>query len=180
MTDDNFHFAVVHTQGWLRQTDPKVIDAIDQLLDDLTDGQVANRLNLEGMRTGEGLEFTGNLVARIRRAYAIRPRYDRLRARGLLTQTELARELGVARVTVRTWHNHGLLKAHPYNDKNECLYDRPGEDRPIKQMGVKLKDRSQDLDVVSERTEKVQHEASSFKFGLRGGNRWPMADNPAD
>ncbi len=147
-------------RAWqLRQTDPQVIDAIDHLLNEFTESQIAERLNQQGMRTGEGLEFTGRLVSRIRRVYGIRPRRDRLRERGLMTATEVAEELGVARATVRHWRDHGLLKGHAYNDKNECLYERPGTDRPIKQPGVKLKDRERIAAITPNRTDEVQHEA---------------------
>jgi len=49
----------------------------------------------------------------------------------------MAAELGVTRQTVRIWHAHGLLKAYPYNDKGERLYELPPEDqRPKKQQGL--------------------------------------------
>ena len=72
---------------------------------------------------------------------ALKSRYDRLRNRGFLTQEEMAEKLGITPGTVRTWARHGLLCAHPYTDRGQCLYEPPGEHSPRKMQGHKLADR---------------------------------------
>lgn len=143
----------------LRQTSPQVIEAIDRLLDEFTEKQIADQLNQQGLRSGTGSTFCGRLVGQIRRAHRITSRYDRLRNKGLLTQKEIAAELGVHPCTVRTWRNRGLLVAHAYNDKNECLYERPNNNRPIKHHGIKLDDPRRFTNVPSKCADEVHHEA---------------------
>ena len=143
----------------LRQTSPQVVAQIDVLLDDHTEGQIASILNERGHLSGEGKSFDARLVQRLRRDYSLKTRYERLRAAGMLTLTEIADQLGLATQTVKIWRNHGLLRAHPYNDKNECLYEDPGEDPPAKRQGIKLSKRQRFTQVTSNRAKEVQCEA---------------------
>lgn len=146
--------------GWeLRQTSPQIIEAIDRLLDEFTEGQIADQFNQQGLHSGMGSSFCGRLVGQIRRAHRITTRYHRLRSAGMLTQDEIAQELGIHPSTVRKWQSRGLLAAHAYNDKNECLYEPPGSLRPIKHHGIKLSDPRRFLSIAPERTDEVQHEA---------------------
>jgi nucleotide-binding universal stress UspA family protein len=110
----------------LRQTSKEVVALIDKLLDAHTDGEIARILNERGLDSGEGKAFHHHIVARVRRAYELKPRHDRLRDAGMLTLAEIALQLGVATPTVKTWRNHGLLRAHAYNDKGgELIWARP-------------------------------------------------------
>lgn len=115
-----------------RQTSPDVVAAIDRLLDDHTDGEIAKLLNERGMTSGAGKRFQRLIIARIRHEYDLKDRYARLRARGLLDQREIGRKLHVDPATIKVWRRAGLLRAHRYNDKGECLYERPGTDAPVK------------------------------------------------
>ncbi len=143
----------------LRQTSKQVVAEIDTLLDDYTEAEIASILNDRGHLSGEGKRFHAGIVRRLRRDYDIKKRYDRLREGGMLTLEEMADLLGVATHTVKTWRNHGLLRAHAYNDKNECLYEHPGDDPPVKMQGRKLSKRRRRLDVEPNPTEEVQCEA---------------------
>lgn len=142
-----------------RQTSPAVIAVIDRLLDNCTDGEIATRLNTDGYVSGVGRLFYGVLVARLRHDYHLRSRYDRLRDRGLLTLEETARALDIDPGTVKNWAHAGLLRAHPYNDKHESLYEDPGAARPIKMQGCKLSDPRRRPAVVSHTSVEVQCEA---------------------
>jgi hypothetical protein len=104
-----------------RVTPPRVIDEIDHLLDDHTVAQIADILNARGMTPGAGASFHPQLVARLARTYHLKPRYDRLRERGMLTQQEMADTLQVTPHTVKIWLRRGLLRGHAYSDKNESL-----------------------------------------------------------
>lgn len=117
---------------YARRTSQAVVREIDRLLDDHSDGEIAILLNQQGLRSGEGKPFHRLLVANIRRDYGLRDRFTRLRARGMLTQEEMATRLGVCTATVKKWRRGGLLPAHRYDDKGECLYEPPGERPPIK------------------------------------------------
>ncbi len=143
----------------IRQTSAEVVAEIDALLDDHTDGQIADILNERGLLSGEGLAFHTIMVQRIRRTYGLRARYDRLREAGMLTLTETAEILGVSTGTVKNWRDQGLLLAHAFNDKNECLYEHPGDDPPVKHQGRKLSKRRRFPEVVPNSTEEVQYEA---------------------
>ena len=138
-------------------TDGEVITEIDRLLNDHTIGQIAPLLNEQGLRSGTGIAFTGKIVARLCRTYQLTSRYDRLRDAGKLTLTEIAEQLQVSKNTVNTWRRHGLLRGHPYNDKNECLFDPPDQAAPVKSQGRKLSERRRFPEVVSNRTNEVQH-----------------------
>jgi DNA invertase Pin-like site-specific DNA recombinase len=122
----------------LRQTSPQVVVEIDALLDDYTEAEIARILNDRGRVSGEGKQFHAGIVQRLRRDYNMKKRYDRLRDAGMLSLQEMADLLGVATVTVKNWRNHDLLRAHAYNDKNECLYEHPGNEPPAKSQGRKL------------------------------------------
>lgn len=115
-----------------RATSPEVVATIDRLLDDHTVGEIATLLNERGMTSGSGQPFRRNIVTKIRHEYDLKDRYTRLRARGLLDRYEIAKKLRVHAATINIWRRAGLLHAHRYNDKGECLFERPGPDAPVK------------------------------------------------
>ena len=143
----------------MRQTPQQIVAKIDALLDSHTDGQIASILNDRGHISGCGKPFNRAMVQKIRRKYNLQNRYQRLRQSGLLTLHEIAEELHVHEQTIKTWRDHGLLLAVPFNDKNECLYPNPGENAPVKQQGTKLSERRLPPEVLPNRTEEVQCEA---------------------
>jgi DNA invertase Pin-like site-specific DNA recombinase len=143
----------------LRQTPVEVVAEIDALLEHHTEGEIADILNQRGLVSGEGKPFQACMVRRLRRDYRLKTRYDRLRGAGLLTLTEIARQLGVSPRTVKIWRDHCLLRAHVHNDKNERLYEHPGDDPPVKSQGQKLSRRRRFPEVAPNRTKEVQCEA---------------------
>jgi DNA invertase Pin-like site-specific DNA recombinase len=142
----------------LRITPAETIAEIDRLLNHHTEGQIAVMLNQRGLRSGEGKPFHGRLVARIRRTHGLKPRYDRLREAGMYTVNEMATVLQTCTDTVKQWGHHGLLRRHLYSDKNECLYEAPGNAPPTKCQGTKLSDRSRFPAVTPIRSQEVQCE----------------------
>ena len=138
---------------------PEVIAEIDRLLDQHTEGQIAVILNERGLRTTDGKPFHCRIVARIRRAYRLKTRYDRLRAAGMLTLAEMAKLLGTTIGTVKQWGRHGLLLRHIYSDKSEFLYAHPGDNPPTKSQGSKLSQRRLFSALNPIRSQEVQCEA---------------------
>ena len=79
----------------------------------------------------------------------------------MLTAAEMAKLLGVSKSRVAIWGARGLLHAQACNDKNERLYEHPGEDPPRKMQDLKgkLSARRQLAPLVSNRADEVQCEA---------------------
>jgi len=142
-----------------RATSSEVVKEIDRLLEHNTYRQIAAILNERDMRSGEGKIFSSQIVARIRKQYGLTSRYDRLRKAGMLTLREIAALLGITPQWVRIWHRHGILRGHAYTDKNECLYEHPGDNPPCKAQGIKLSARCQAKEFASTATQEVQYEA---------------------
>ena len=142
----------------LRRTPANVVTQIDALLGRHTEGEIAVILNERGLVSGEEKPLHRLMVQKIRRSYNLRSRYERLRGEGMLTAMEIADLLGVSTRTVKIWSAHGLLCAHAYNDKNECLYEHPGENPPAKAQGRKLLKRRRFPEVASNPTKVVQCE----------------------
>lgn len=140
-------------------TDAEVVKRIDHLLATMTFGTIAATLNSDGYKPGRGKRFTARHIARIQRQYSLRPRFDRLRALGMLTLQEMATALSVNPKTVKIWAAHGLLNSYAYTDKPEYLYAPTGSDGPRKAQGRKLSMRRAAVPVVSERSKEVQCEA---------------------
>ncbi len=143
----------------LRQTSPKVISEIDGLLDDHTDAEIAAILTERGFRSNAGKAINPMMVSRVRLHYRLKDRYQRLRARGLLTLAEIAGKLAVGTETIKVWRRMGLLRAYPYNDKGEYLYPLPGPDAPrrYKWKGISAKKRLRRL--ATHATDEAQYEA---------------------
>jgi DNA-binding transcriptional regulator YiaG len=105
----------------LRKTTPEVIAAIDHLLESHSDAQAAKRLNEMGYGNWRQEPFTYLKVRRLRRAYKLSSREERLRARGYVTANEVAKQLGVCVATVHHWGGLGLLQREIYGG-HHCLY----------------------------------------------------------
>ena len=144
-------------ESWM--TDAEVVGKIDQLLNTQTFSEIAATLNRDGFRSGKGQRFTSLYIARIQKQYALRSRFDRLRALGLLTLNQMASVLSVHPQTVKVWTAHGLLKAHAYTDKPEHLYEPVGPGMPRKAQGVKLSLRRPAASVLPQCSKEVQCEA---------------------
>ena len=128
--------------GWQAvQTAPEVIAEIDRLLDDHTYDEIAENLNDRGFRPGGadrfGAEkFIARNVSRLSRDYGLRSRYDRLRARGLLTGAEMMERLDVCKSTLRNWAKAGIVIQHRCDGRSN-LYEDPGPSPPKKMTGCK-------------------------------------------
>ena len=97
------------------------------------------------------------MITRIRKNYGLKSRYDRLRDAGMLTVDEMGVRLGVSAQTVKTWRCAGLLRAHRYSDKNEFLFEPPGDDAPVKHRRKGIYAATGKL--LTNRTNEVQCEA---------------------
>jgi hypothetical protein len=118
------HHLPLPQSAWVeRKHSPEVIQAIDDLLDEHTDSEVANILNERGMHSGTGLPFDARRVAVTRRHYHIPSRRTRLRKQGLLTIAEICEKFNVKRWTVYEWRKTGKLKANRIDDVGRYLYD---------------------------------------------------------
>jgi DNA invertase Pin-like site-specific DNA recombinase len=111
----------------IRQIDPAVVAEIDRLLDDHTDGEVADILNARGLHPGVADRFSLSIIGNVRRKYGLEDRFTRLRRRGLLTQQEMAAALNVNPSTVKRRQYQGRLPSVIYNGKGERLYLPPAE-----------------------------------------------------
>jgi DNA invertase Pin-like site-specific DNA recombinase len=147
------------TSWELKTTPAAVVAEIDRLMDHHTDKEIVGILNDRGTVSGEGKPFSSRIIARIRRDYELKPRYDRLREKGLLTIEEISARLNVPRLRVRIWRSHGLLRAYPANDKDAWLYEDPGPDPPRRAQGVRLAKRRRFDNNVSQSPQEVQCEA---------------------
>jgi DNA invertase Pin-like site-specific DNA recombinase len=141
----------------LRKTPAAAVREVDRLLDHHTETEIAGLLNEKGLRSGAGQAFTPMSVINIRRNYGLRDRFHRLREHGLLTIDEIARCLGIARCVVKAWRDKGLLQAHPYNEKGQCLYESPPHNLPgkFKKKGPYLMAKATNVICANE----VQYEA---------------------
>jgi len=120
-------------KSWeLKQTDQRVVQEIDHLLNHYTISEIAQKLNEQGFCSGWGKRFHPTMVARLCSSYQLKSRYDRLREQGLLTAEELAATLNIKPPTVKTWRTRKLLRCQRYNDKGGFLYEQPGADTPVK------------------------------------------------
>ena len=113
------------------KTPSEIVNLVDHLLDDHLYEEIADILNARGLRPGGaawpgrgGARFTAIRVQYIVHTYGLRWRFDRLRARGLLTKKELAGRLGIHEYTLTRWVKHGIIKAHAYNG-HAWLYEEP-------------------------------------------------------
>jgi hypothetical protein len=119
------------------KTAPEIVQLVDQLLDDHLYAEIADILNARGLRPGgsawpgrQDARFTGLRVQYLVHMYGLRSRFDRLRARGLLTKKEIAARLEIHASTLTSWVKHGIIKAHAYNG-HAWLYEEP-TNRPAK------------------------------------------------
>ena len=120
------------------KTSPEVVKLVDTLLDNYIYPEIADILNARGIRPGgsarrgqSDARFTALRVAYLAHEYALRSRYDRLRAREMLTREEAASRLGICESTLVRWVKHGLVVRHAYN-AHAYLYEAPGSDPPVK------------------------------------------------
>jgi hypothetical protein len=111
---------------------PAMVAEMDRLLDDYNYADTARILNERGFRTGDGLPVTSIAVGYIRKAYGLKSRFDRLRERGMLTISEMARACGVSINTIAHWRQKGLIPAHAVNDRTQFLFEDPGPNPPKK------------------------------------------------
>lgn len=119
-------------KGWqYNLPDPKIIDIIDELLNNHTYSEIATILNNRGYKSGQGHRIDRATVTGITHNYKLKTRYARMRSTGKLTVHETANLLGVTIATVRRWGKKAIIKTYPYNDRNGCLYEHPGVNSPL-------------------------------------------------
>jgi hypothetical protein len=143
----------------LRQTSTEVIAEVDRLLDEHTEAEIAHILTERGFRSGMGKAINPIMVWRVRRHYGLKNRYHRLRERGMLTLSELAKALRVATTTAKVWRRFGLLRAHAYNDKQQHLYEVPGPNAPVRYKWKGIQSAKRHRRSASNPTSEVQCEA---------------------
>ena len=113
------------------KTPSETVEFVDRLLDDHVYEEIAEILNARGLQPGGSAwpgrakaRFTALRVQYIVHTYGLRPRHERLRARGLLTKKELAARLGIHMSTLTVWAKHGIIQAHALNG-HAWLYEEP-------------------------------------------------------
>jgi len=106
-----------------RRTRAATVAQIDALLnDEHTDGEIAALLNDRGMKTGASEPFIATSVQWVRYTAHLKSLRKRLRAKGMLTSTEIARQLGIDRKTAIQRLHRGELRARKTTDNGRWVF----------------------------------------------------------
>jgi excisionase family DNA binding protein len=116
---------------------------IDELLAEHTHDEAVAILNARGLTGGWRTPFTVASLTALCKAHGIPALRERLRAQGMLTVEETARQLGVSTDTVATWRRQGLLTARRVDGRRSHLY-HPGQGRPPLHHKTEAADRRAD------------------------------------
>ena len=130
---ETLHVAVGLTAPEAQRTPAGVVAEVDRLLDDHTEGGVADALNRAGIRSGTGQRFHAGMVNHIRRNHGLTDRRQRLAARGLVDLDEAAARMGVCTTTVKDWHHEGRIEGEAAQRQGRALL--PGAGRSAPQEG---------------------------------------------
>jgi hypothetical protein len=87
---------------------------------------------------GECIRYQSRKRRRTTRVRRIEPQKFRIRERGMLTISEMARACGVSINTAGHWRKKGLIRAHPINDRTQFLFEDPGPNPPKKRNSKRL------------------------------------------
>lgn len=114
------------------RTDPAVVTLIDELLDaGYTHAATAAVLNERGLKTGAGDPFSAESVNWVRQAAGLKTFDQRIRDKGMLTCTDMAKLLGVSRHSIKRRFDRGELRARRVDGNGRWLYlpldQQPGE-----------------------------------------------------
>lgn len=101
---------------------PSLIEFIKNLSEFHTAGEIAKKLNEEGIKHPTIGAFNTNAVVYLFKRFKIPTRYERLRAGGYLDQEELSRKFEVTPQTIKRWRRLQWIEAEHYNDQKEYLY----------------------------------------------------------
>ena len=110
-------------------TSPATVQLISELLNDHPFDEIAAILKNRGITGGWGRAFTVPSLAALCRARGLSTHASRLRAKGMLTITEIAADLQVTPQTIGKWHRRGLITGQRTSGRGECLF-HPGQHRP--------------------------------------------------
>ncbi len=111
------------------KTSTEVLEEIDRLLDEHTDGEIASILNERGFVSGCGKAFHVRRVQKTRRAYRLKTRYTRLHDKGWLNLGEVSKKLGICAATVKKRRAQGMLSVNciKLNDMDQYMYEDPDD-----------------------------------------------------
>jgi len=126
------------TGGELRKTKVEIVAEIDRLLERCTDSEIATELNSKGWRSSANLPFNARMIRSLSTSHKLPSRSERLRAKGLLTPSQIAELIGSKPLLVDYWRAVGLLNGIRLNDKNEYLYEHPNANT-IQQIKRRIK-----------------------------------------
>jgi len=107
----------------LRKTHPVIMQKLDQLLETCSDREAAAELDAVGYRNWRKEPFTARKVRQLRRNYKLPSRFERLRARGLLSAQEMARKLDLPLHTIYQLARTGVLHREHYGNTDRCLFE---------------------------------------------------------
>lgn len=111
------HTVSCRPMGWHCRTDPLLIEKIRALAQRLPDHQIAGLLNVEGLCTKTGKEWTYPRVRSMRKQYGIvtacpiDPGIAVTRSDGLLSISSVAERLGISPSLVHVWIGQGVLRS---------------------------------------------------------------------
>jgi DNA invertase Pin-like site-specific DNA recombinase len=110
-----------------RKTKSEIVRKVNELLDTYDEGQVAEKLNTDGLKSSCGHAFTRARICRLCETHKLSSRTERLRQRGYLRGGEMARLLGVHWGALPYWRKLGFIKGTAQNFHVGYFYEPPSQ-----------------------------------------------------
>jgi hypothetical protein len=114
----------------MRKTPLEVVNEIDRLLERHGHAEIAELLNKNGFRSGEGQLFNKQMISHISQNYNLKERRERERERGLLTREAVSNLLRVSEWRVTKLYRQGYLRKCAATRSGREMYEPP-TDREI-------------------------------------------------
>lgn len=110
-----------NSEKW--KTSPEIIERVRTLALHMTDNEIVNCFNNEGLRTNKGNQYTLFSIKWIRHMHKI-PSYN-LRKEGELSINEAAKKFDVSHHVVRYWVERDMIKYRKTNGHRIWLFITP-------------------------------------------------------